>query len=99
MPFITKVQAQKQALAGAMRIAPEGTAAAWCVFCNCSAELGTYIQSAGQVIIYINVPKVTAARIRLCPLIPMFLRGTGTSISELVVLLLSLSRRQAMYHG
>jgi len=29
MPLVTKVQAQKQALAGAMRIAPEGTAAAW----------------------------------------------------------------------
>ncbi|KAI0946298.1 hypothetical protein AcV7_010311 [Taiwanofungus camphoratus] len=29
MPFITKVQAKKQVLAGAMRIAPEGTAGAW----------------------------------------------------------------------
>ncbi|PCH43136.1 glycoside hydrolase family 115 protein [Wolfiporia cocos MD-104 SS10] len=29
MPMITRVQSQKQALAGAMRIAPEGTAAAW----------------------------------------------------------------------
>lgn len=31
MPFITKVQAKKQVLAGAMRIAPEGTAGAWYV--------------------------------------------------------------------
>ncbi|CCM00698.1 uncharacterized protein FIBRA_02738 [Fibroporia radiculosa] len=29
MPYITKYQARKQALAGAMRIAPEGTQAAW----------------------------------------------------------------------
>ncbi|CCM00715.1 uncharacterized protein FIBRA_02755 [Fibroporia radiculosa] len=29
MPFVSKYQAQKQALAGAMRIAPEGTQAAW----------------------------------------------------------------------
>lgn len=29
MPLVTKVQARKQALSGAMRIAPEGTQAAW----------------------------------------------------------------------
>ena len=29
MPFVTKVQPKKQALAGAMRIIPEGSSGAW----------------------------------------------------------------------
>ena len=29
MPFVTKMQAKKQALAGAMRIGVEGSAGAW----------------------------------------------------------------------
>lgn len=31
MPPITKIQSKKQALAGPMRLVPEGTLGAWCV--------------------------------------------------------------------
>ena len=79
MPYVTAVQAKKQALAGAMRLLVEGSMGAW--YARRSSWLGIRVLNedifTGQEIINTNAHKATAVHLRRCLWISSLLSETA----------------------